>query len=465
MRFRYLLRLFLALMDMLLLEAAFFAIYWWRFESGAFANPIPFSAVEYIRPSLVVTAYWIILFTWFGLYRFDPLQSRAAAAIASIKATAVGVLILFIISFDISQPMPRTRIILAAYGAAIFVISSGNRLVLLTILRFLRLRGIGIMRALMIGHRGQAENILRHIKAHPELGLHVAGTAATRSGENSTLQGIPAAGSIAHLRSLLQSGRFDVVVLAPEPSEEYRLARILKILRRLRIRSFISASQYHLLVGEVKPTRVYGHPIVDIRPDVMSVVERILKRATDIVIALVVLMLSLPLALFLVCAIPLESKGPAIYAQRRVGLNGRIFTLLKFRSMRPDAESLTGPVMAVARDPRVTRLGRVMRAMRIDELPQLINVLLGQMSLVGPRPEREEFVRQFAKDIPLYERRLNVKPGITGWSQVHLKYDSSPEQTRRKLSYDFYYIENMSLPLDVKIMFMTLFVMLRGEGL
>ena len=119
----------------------------------------------------------------------------------------------------------------------------------------------------------------------------------------------------------------------------------------------------------------------------------------------------------------------------------------------------------MARDPRVTRVGRLMRPMRLDELPQLINVLLGQMSLVGPRPERLEFVRRFIQEVPLYERRLNVKPGLTGWSQVHLKYDRGADQIPVKLKYDFYYIENMSLPLDMKIMAMTLFVILRGEGL
>lgn len=133
--------------------------------------------------------------------------------------------------------------------------------------------------------------------------------------------------------------------------------------------------------------------------------------------------------------------------------------------MYHDAERLTGPVLTQENDPRVTKIGRFIRRTRIDELPQLLNVLIGQMSIVGPRPERAEFVEKFVKEIPLYERRLNVKPGLTGWSQVHLKYDSKADQIDIKLQHDFYYIENMSLPLDLKIVFMTMFVVLRGEGI
>jgi lipopolysaccharide/colanic/teichoic acid biosynthesis glycosyltransferase len=202
-----------------------------------------------------------------------------------------------------------------------------------------------------------------------------------------------------------------------------------------------------------------------VRPEVLSFVERILKRTVDIFVSAIALAVTLPLWLLLAVVIPLDSPGSVIYRQQRVGQFGRAFTLYKFRSMCRDAEQETGAVLAVAHDPRMTRIGRLMRPVHLDEIPQFINVLLGQMSLVGPRPERSEFVQRFIQEIPLYERRLNVKPGLTGWSQVHLRYDRGADQIPIKLKYDFYYIENMSLPLDMKIMAMTLFVMLRGEGL
>jgi lipopolysaccharide/colanic/teichoic acid biosynthesis glycosyltransferase len=163
-------------------------------------------------------------------------------------------------------------------------------------------------------------------------------------------------------------------------------------------------------------------------------------------------------------AIAVDSKGGVFYKQLRVGRGGKEFTLIKFRSMFLDAESLSGAVWAGKNDPRITRVGRVVRSLRLDEVPQLINVLKGEMSLVGPRPERPVFVKKFIDEIPFYARRLNVKPGITGWAQVKHKYDESLEDVRTKLRYDLFYIENMSLRLDLKILLATMWVVLRGKG-
>ncbi|HEY3294230.1 MAG TPA: sugar transferase [bacterium] len=459
-----LVRLWLFLTDFALLEAAFFGVYWWRFESGMFRNPVSFSPGELLAPSLFVTAYWLLLFAWFGLFRFDPLQSRRIAALAASKAAAIGVLVLFILTFQISDPLPSTRLILVSYGVAIFIIVSGDRLALLTILRAFRIRGMGAFRTLLVGDGNRARQILRHVAMHPELGFRVQAVIARLPDQAVTDSGIPWVGTLSGFRKVLRFGHYDAVLLAPDERDESSLGRLLRILREFRVRCLIFADQYNLLVGEVKPTRVYGHPLVDVRPELLSSAERTLKRITDVAFALLLLIVTLPVWVILAIAIPLDSRGAIFYAQKRVGLNGRAFTLYKFRSMAHDAESRTGAVLAAPGDPRVTRVGRLIRSTRLDELPQLINVLSGEMSLVGPRPERKEFVERFVKEIPLYERRLNVKPGLTGWSQVHLKYDSRADQISTKLQYDFFYIENMSLPLDVKILFMTLFVMLRGEG-
>jgi exopolysaccharide biosynthesis polyprenyl glycosylphosphotransferase len=459
----WLLRVILFAADFLLLEAAFYGVFWWRFQSGMFNNPVMFNAGELFAPSLFITAYWLLLFAWFGLFRFDPLQSRRVAAGASSKAAAVGVLVLFILTFRAEEPLPSTRVILVSYGVAIFLIVAGNRVGLLTILRALRIRGIGAFRTLLVGSGKRAGDILRHVRMHPELGMLVQGAVASHNG-GAHIASIPVLGSYSRFAHLLRSGSFDAVLLAPDEEDEHSLARLLRILREFRVRALIFADQYNILVGEVKPRRVHGHPLVDVRPELLSIAERTLKRAMDIVFAASLLMLSLPVWILLALLIPLESAGPVFYAQRRVGLGGKTFTMFKFRSMERDAELETGAVLAAPDDPRVTHIGRLIRATRLDELPQLVNVLLGNMSLVGPRPERKEFVERFVKEIPLYERRLNVKPGLTGWSQVHLKYDSRADQISTKLQYDFFYIENMSLPLDMKILFMTLFVVLRGEG-
>jgi exopolysaccharide biosynthesis polyprenyl glycosylphosphotransferase len=190
----------------------------------------------------------------------------------------------------------------------------------------------------------------------------------------------------------------------------------------------------------------------------------VIKRLSDVVISLGLLAFSLPLMLVVALLIKCDSRGPVFYSQERVGLRGHVFKLLKFRSMRLDAEAVGQPVWASQNDPRITRVGAIIRALRIDELPQLLNVLRGEMSLVGPRPERPYFVRQLARAIPEYEERLSVKPGITGWAQVNYPYGASVEDAQAKLSYDLHYITNRSFPLDLLILFSTIRVVLFREG-
>ena len=189
----------------------------------------------------------------------------------------------------------------------------------------------------------------------------------------------------------------------------------------------------------------------------------ILRRTADVAASLVLLVLTLPVMLAAAIAIRIDSAGPALYRQVRVGLHGVPFVMLKFRSMRRDAEA-EGPVWATQDDPRTTRVGALLRLTRIDELPQLINVLRGDMGLVGPRPERPHFVALLAREIPEYRVRLLAKPGITGWAQVRFRYGSSVEDARRKLEYDLYYLRNRSLMLDLRILMLTVRVVLSRQG-
>ena len=191
--------------------------------------------------------------------------------------------------------------------------------------------------------------------------------------------------------------------------------------------------------------------------------EQVLRRLADIALSLGVLLFTLPVIILAAVMIAAESPGPVLYRQERVGLHGRVFTLLKFRSMRTDAEA-NGPAWARPNDSRVTRIGSFLRRTRIDELPQLFNVLRGEMSFVGPRPERPHFVEKLAGVIPRYNDRAAVKPGITGWAQVNYPYGASIEDARQKLSYDLYYIKRRSLFLDLVILFATVRVVLFQEG-
>jgi exopolysaccharide biosynthesis polyprenyl glycosylphosphotransferase len=199
-------------------------------------------------------------------------------------------------------------------------------------------------------------------------------------------------------------------------------------------------------------------------PQLMPEWEKRLKRISDVVISLIILLLTIPLYILFAIAIKIDSKGPVLFKQERIGMNSKEFNIYKFRSMYLDAEKHTGPVWSTKDDPRVTRVGKILRKLRIDEIPQFFNVLKGEMSLVGPRPERKYFVEMLAQQLPYYKRRLKVRPGITGWAQVKHKYDESIEDVKVKLRYDLFYIENMSLRMDLKILARTLLVILFGKG-
>jgi len=190
----------------------------------------------------------------------------------------------------------------------------------------------------------------------------------------------------------------------------------------------------------------------------------LIKRVLDLLIAVSVSILALPLMLIIAALIRIDSRGPVLYSQERVGLNGRAFIVYKFRSMTVDAEAEGIPKWASHGDPRITRVGRFIRYTRIDELPQVINVLLGQMSIIGPRPERPYFVKQLAAEIPLYSSRHSIRPGITGWAQVNAPYGASFEDARQKLRYDLYYIKNCNVWLDLRILLRTLRVVIFQEG-
>jgi exopolysaccharide biosynthesis polyprenyl glycosylphosphotransferase len=192
--------------------------------------------------------------------------------------------------------------------------------------------------------------------------------------------------------------------------------------------------------------------------------DRFLKRVIDIAISAVCLLVLLPVLTLLSILIRLDTPGPVFHTQRRVGLRGKKFTLVKFRSMVSDAEKHTGPVWAEKNDKRITRIGRIMRPYRLDELPQFINVLKGEMSFVGPRPERPAFVERFRKTIPFYGLRLTVHPGITGWAQVKQAYDQSFDDVRKKLEFDLEYVNNISIQLDMKIFLKTVLTVLKREG-
>ena len=217
-------------------------------------------------------------------------------------------------------------------------------------------------------------------------------------------------------------------------------------------------------MGYGRTNQIYGIPLIEILPQLMPDWEKQIKRLIDIFISIIVILFFSPLWILGAIIIKLSSRGPIFFRQKRVGQNEKIFEILKFRSMVDKAEKETGAVWAAENDPRITRVGNILRKTRIDEIPQFINILFNDMSLIGPRPERPQIVNRLKNKIPLYNRRHRMKPGITGWAQIKGGYDTSIEDVQKKLEYDLFYLENMSLRMDLKIMLRTAYTMIAGKG-
>jgi len=276
-------------------------------------------------------------------------------------------------------------------------------------------------------------------------------------------RGLKTLGSLEDLSALIRQNEVREVLIALDSKDHARLLDIIARCSGHPVGLKIVPDLYDIISGQARTNQIYGFPLIEISPVLMPAWEEATKRLIDVTVAAVALLAGLPIWLLVAVAIKIETPGPVLYKQERVGKDGEHFNIIKFRSMVADAER-AGPQWAHKRDPRITRIGWLLRKLHLDEIPQLWNVLAGHMSLVGPRPERPMFVDELSREIPLYPRRLKVRPGITGWAQVKHKYDESIDDVRKKVKYDLFYIENMSLRMDMKILFNTVSHIFLGKG-
>jgi exopolysaccharide biosynthesis polyprenyl glycosylphosphotransferase len=349
-------------------------------------------------------------------------------------------------------------------GFATFVFTAvvANRLFYITANR----RGFLAQRCLIIGTNGEARKTLELIRQHAHAGIRILGLihcTPSRDKVGQFVEGYPVLGTLDSLEKFVEIYDIERLILASTPDEE---AVLLKRLRAFRYRGlgivdFVTL--YEELVQEIPLDHINDEWLFLASLNNSQLHIRRFKRLTDVAVSLIGLILSAPLAGLAAVLIKLTSKGPILYRQDRLGRDSIPFTLLKFRTMIANAEGQTGPVWATENDPRITGIGKFLRKTRIDEIPQLINVLRGEMSLVGPRPEREVFIHKLSEKIPFYAERLLVNPGITGWAQVMAPYAASIEDSRKKLQYDLYYIKHMSFFLDLYIFIKTFKTMLFGR--
>jgi len=458
-------KILILLTDFIFINLAWISFFHFRVSTGIFDMLI---LPEFLFPMLVVYFYWLLIFSFVGMYRTWFALSRFDEISTLFKASFVGVFLLyFLILFDDYSHgvSSESRFLIFFYWGFFLLWVSAGRLAVRGFQRRLLINGVGRRNALLVGFNSSANEIHTEILDHPGLGIDVVGYIAVAEGNiNEEFKNIQVIGTVENIPQKIDELNIKEIIIVLTKFSEDTLIDIIGKCENKNVGLKIAPDLYNILSGQARTTQLYGFPLIDINPQLMPVWEAKVKRALDIFFAFLFLVLTSPVMLLTTLAIKIDSKGPALFKQERCGLNGKVFRIYKFRSMRQDAEKHTGPVWSTKGDPRITRVGRFLRKVRIDEIPQMLNILKGEMSLVGPRPERPFFVEKLAEEIPYYKRRLKVRPGITGWAQVKHKYDESVEDVKEKLKYDLFYIENMSLRMDFKIMFRTVFVMLFGKG-
>jgi exopolysaccharide biosynthesis polyprenyl glycosylphosphotransferase len=418
-------------------------------------------------PMASVYLFWLVVFTLVGLYRPWYAASRFDELALLFKTISLGCLFLFFVVFFDDSGRPTgvsSRLLIAIYWAILLLWVSAGRLALRSIQRRMLIAGIGAHDTLIVGSAVKSRALYDEVVKYPGLGYRVRGfVAIDRRRIGTSYRDIPVIGALDELSRLIENRSIREVLIALDSTDHGRLLDIIGRCDGQGIGLKIMPDLYDIISGQARTNQIYGFPLIAISTQIMPPWEESMKRALDVAVALLVLVIGLPMWLLIAALIRLESSGPVFYKQERLGRDAVRFNIVKFRSMRQDAEK-AGPQWAGKRDPRVTRVGKVLRSLHLDEIPQMINVLDGHMSLIGPRPERPMFVEDLAKEIPLYMRRLRVRPGITGWAQVKHTYDETIDDVRKKVQYDLFYIENMSLRMDFKIILSTFAHMMGGKG-
>ncbi|MFM2386021.1 MAG: hypothetical protein RL660_778 [Bacteroidota bacterium] len=425
------------------------------------------SGKDWFNALITIPLCWILLHhhcgSYFNIYR----KSRLSEIIRTLVSTLIGVLLIFffiVVNDDVHQYSYFSKTFLFFWAIQFTLTSIFRSMVLQKAKRDIKRRAF-TFKTLIVGNDAEAERLCAEVVNNkvPLPNLIVGYVADHTNTTGTLLQKLPLLGSIQQLEQIVQQHDVQEVLIAIETEQHHRLQDILTALSYKPTVVKISPDLYDIISGSVKTSNVLGAVLIEIYPELMPDWQRVIKRSVDIVASSLVMFFFSPLYLYAALRVKASGSGPIIFRQERVGIYGKPFHILKFRSMHTDAEK-DGPALSKENDPRITNWGKVMRKWRIDEIPQFYNVLKGEMSLVGPRPERKYFVDQIVTTHPHYKYLHKVKPGLSSWGMVKFGYASTVEEMKERMRYDLLYIKNCSLALDTKIMFYTLLVILQGRG-
>ena len=442
------------LADALVIVAVWLSCYWLRLR---FPPPFATSSLpvfsKYAALAPWIALLWIVVFSVQGVYLSGRMRGRKQEVFLLWKAHATA-LAMFIALAYLYDQSKYSRLVMVYFGVLGALVLAALRVTLRTALRVLRSRGYDVRRVLVVGNGPAAKTLVERFQWYPELGMRVVGVVTAYGHPLPEAPDVTVTGSFADLERIVEAERPHQVLIAVPP---HKLPRLYGVMLRLRdqavsVEVVPDVAQYMTIGCSFEYFE--GIPAIRLNDSPIDSWHAIVKRCLDAALSSFGLVVLSPLLLFIAALVKTTSPGPVLYGQERMGLDGRRFQMLKFRSMRVDAEMDSGAVWAKKSDKRCTALGAFLRRTSLDELPQLWNVFVGHMSLVGPRPERPVFIQQFRSQIPGYMLRHKVKSGITGWAQVNgWRGDTSIAE---RTECDLYYIRNWSLDLDLKILTMTL---------